>query len=323
MNTYKKILALMLCGLLTLTLLAGCSPGGGAASSGSEAVVMIEDNDDVPLLNTPGISVLTPSADGIKVYKNTKVYMDASNISQGYVMVKYLGKNSKIKIQIKRSGSAVTYTYDINKRDAFEVFPFSEGNGSYTIKVFENISGTKYSQAFSKTMTVKLANQFLPFLYPNQYVDFTADSDVVKKAQELTTAAAVDLDKVEKIYDYVVGTFTYDREKAATVKSGYLPDTDYILLIKKGICFDYAAVMSAMLRSQNIPSKLVVGYTGNAYHAWINVYIKGEGWVDAMIYFDGTKWQIMDPTFASTAGKSEAIIKYISNPENYKAKYTY
>lgn len=323
MKYYTKILLYMMCGLLALTMTVGCSPKSASPASGSEPAVIIEDENEVPLLNAPGISVLTPSADGKDVYKNTKVNMDASNISQGYVMVKYTGRNLKIKIQIKKSGSSTTYTYDINKRDAYEVFPFSEGDGSYTIKVFENISGTKYSQAFSKTLTVKLANQFLPFLYPNQYVDFTADSNVVKKAQELTSKSAIDLDKVEKIYDYVVGSFTYDREKAATVKSGYLPDTDYILSIKKGICFDYAAVMSAMLRSQNIPSKLVVGYTGSAYHAWINVYIKGEGWVDAMIYFDGTKWQIMDPTFASSAGKSEAIIKYISNPENYKAKYAY
>ncbi len=323
MKYQTKIFIYLMCGMLALTMAVGCTPQGNSSAAGSEPAVIIEDTGEVPLLNAPGISVLTPSADGKVVYKNTKVYMDASNTSQGYVMVKYTGRNVKIKIQIKKSGSSTTYTYDINKRDAFEVFPFSEGDGSYTIKVFENISGTKYSQAFSKTLTVKLANQFLPFLYPNQYVDFTADSDVVAKAQELTSKSAIDVDKVGKIYDFVVGSFTYDREKAATVKSGYLPDTDYILSIKKGICFDYAAVMSAMLRSQNIPSKLVVGYTGSAYHAWINVYIKGEGWVDAMIYFDGTKWQIMDPTFASSARKSEAIIKYISNPENYKAKYTY
>ena len=59
--------------------------------------------------------------------------------------------------------------------------------------------------------------------------------------------------------------------------------TDYVdedlLAQKKGICFDYAALMTAMLRSQDIPTKLVVGYTGNLYHAWINVYLEGQGWV--------------------------------------------
>jgi hypothetical protein len=31
----------------------------------------------------------------------------------------------------------------------------------------------------------------------------------------------------------------------------------------------------------------------------------------------------MDPTFASSAGSSEAIMKYIGNGENYTAKYFY
>ena len=125
------------------------------------------------------------------------------------------------------------------------------------------------------------------------------------------------------MYDYVVGGFTYDKVRARTVASGYLPNIDSVLAQKKGICFDYAAVMAAMLRSQNIPCKLVVGYTGELYHAWINVYTDESGWVDGMIFFDGSKWQMMDPTFASSGKKSESIMKYIGNGSNYTAKYAY
>lgn len=60
-------------------------------------------------------------------------------------------------------------------------------------------------------------------------------------------------------------TLTYDKKKAQTVQSGYLPNVDQVLASKTGICFDYAALMTAMLRSQGIPTKLVVGYTGNVY----------------------------------------------------------
>ena len=42
-----------------------------------------------------------------------------------------------------------------------------------------------------------------------------------------------------------------------------------------------------------------MGYTGDLYHAWINTYIPTVGWVNNMIYFDGTSWKLMDPTFAS------------------------
>ena len=97
-----------------------------------------------------------------------------------------------------------------------------------------------------------------------------------------------------------------------------LPNLDQIYKRKKGICFDYAAVMTAMLRSQGVPTKLVIGYTGNAYHAWVNVYSKKRGWITGAIYFNGKKWKLMDPTFASTSKSSKSIMKYIGNGRNYK-----
>ena len=91
----------------------------------------------------------------------------------------------------------------------------------------------------------------------------------------------------------------------------------------KGICFDYAAVMAAMLRSQNIPCKLVVGFAGKVYHAWINVYIEGVGWVDQLIYFDGKTWSLMDPTFVSSGKNDPAVLKYVGDGTNYSQKYAY
>jgi len=97
---------------------------------------------------------------------------------------------------------------------------------------------------------------------------------------------------------------------------------DDTLATGKGICFDYAALMSAMLRSQGIPTKLVVGYSGDAYHAWISVHLEEIGWVNDIIEFDGTGWSLMDPTLA--AGNSEsAVKKYIGDGTNYIEKYSY
>ena len=81
--------------------------------------------------------------------------------------------------------------------------------------------------------------------------------------------------------------------------------------------------MAAMLRSQNVPTKLVVGYSGSIYHAWISVYSEETGWVDGAIYFDGTTWKLMDPTFASSGNQSKQIMEYIGNGANYSAKYFY
>lgn len=172
---------------------------------------------------------------------------------------------------------------------------------------------------------MKLRNELLPFLYPNQYVNYNDNSAVVSKAAEIIAAANADtpIKKVEAIYKWVTTNFTYDYDLAANPPVGYLPVVDSVLAAKKGICFDYSAVMASMLRSQNIPCKLVVGYAGTVYHAWINVYIQGVGWVDHYIYFDGEKWTLMDPTFISTSKGSMAIKKYVTNSANYSEKYAY
>lgn len=69
--------------------------------------------------------------------------------------------------------------------------------------------------------------------------------------------------------------------------------------------------------------RCILGNTGSLYHAWINVYLDGQGWVDNVIYFDGHDWKLMDPTFASSGKQSQEIMQYIGNGSNYKAKYSY
>ena len=309
-------------------LLAGCQEKVAAAEAvvpnqAAEATEVTIEEVEVPLYSKPAtVRALAPTATGAVTYGNGKVTIDASNSSQGYVMVKYTGSCGKIKVQIA-NGGGVTYTYDLNARDAYEVFPFSEGNGTYSVKVFENISGNQYSQAFSQNISVSMQDQFLPFLYPNQYVNFTENSAAVKKGGEIAAGATDQIQVVTNVYNYVVNNISYDTDKAQNVTSGYLPNVDNVLSSGKGICFDYAALMTAMLRTQDIPTKLVVGYTGNLYHAWINVYIDNVGWVDNIIYFDGVDWKLMDPTFAASGKGDPEIEKYIGNGANYQGKYSY
>ena len=262
-----------------------------------------------------------PAASGKQIKKNDKSVIDYSNTADGYVMIS--AKSTKnLKVQIK-GPSGTAYTYNLNKDNNYEVFPLSDGDGSYSVGVFEQVEGTKYSTLNSASMTVKLNDVLAPFLRPNQYVNFNSDNKVVDKAAELIKNSKTTLDKVSEIYNFVITTLTYDKEKAKTVQSGYLPEVDKILAAKKGICFDYAAMMSAMLRSQGIACKLVVGYAGDAYHAWIDVYTTETGWVNSLIQFDGKTWKLMDPTFASSAKQSSDIMKYIGDGSNYSVKYLY
>ena len=278
----------------------------------------------IPLLAQAGVIPQKEAVQsGVTVYKNSKATADASNLPLGFVSVSYTGgKDVRIKVQITKTGGT-TYTYNLNNKGTAETFPLTEGDGKYTVKVFENTRGTKYAQAYSCSLDLKLTSEFSPFLYSNQYVNFSDDSRVVAKAADLTKGLTTDLDKVTEIYHYVINNITYDYQLAATVASGYLPDVDAVLESGKGICFDYAAVMSSMLRSQNIPCKLIVGYAGTVYHAWINVYIEGVGWVDHLIYFNGEDWSMMDPTFVSNGKNNPAVLKYVGDGTNYTEKYAY
>lgn len=306
---YRLHLSYLLIAIFCL-LLGGCS-GSSSASR--------KEHSGPPRDSTP--KVLTPSADGVTVYQNDFASIDASNTSQGYVMVKYNGANEKVKLQITCPDQSC-YTYLISGRGAYDTFPLTAGNGSYTLQVLENVAGDTYTVSLTQSINVSIEDEFLPFLYPNQYVNFHADSKAVSKGSDLAKDTYSDLDVVQNIYNYVIKNISYDTEKAQNVSYGYVPDVDDTLSSKKGICFDYAALMTSMLRSQNIPTKLEVGYSGDAYHAWISTYIDDKGWVDDIIQFDGDTWQIMDPTLAAT-NDSAAVKKYVGDGSHYVVKYTY
>lgn len=332
----KRMKRLFLPLLVAALLLSGCGQTAAETAPAEEQETQEEiypevnpleevdlEDEAVALAGEPAVStLLLPEASGTLVQSNGKAVIDYSNTADGYVMVKYTAATTKrLKVQVK--GPSTTYTYNLAADAAWDTFPLSDGNGTYQVVVYENISGTKYATVLSQSISVTLTDEFAPFLRPNQYVDYSAAPNTVAKAAELTAGMKDPLDKVAAIYDFVVKNLTYDKQLAATVRSGYLPVLDSVLAKKTGICFDYAALMTGMLRSQGVPCKLVVGYAGTAYHAWISVYSEKTGWVEGIVYFDGVSWQRMDPTFASSGKQSASIMRYIGDGKNYTAKYLY
>ena len=263
----------------------------------------------------------TVEASGLLVKEGGGMAIDYSNTEKGYVMVLCQEEiPQKIKVQVK--GPKTTYTYTLTPLE-WTAFPLSDENGSYQIVVYQNVVDTKYAAVLSLSLEVTLEDPFEPFLRSNQYVNFDSAPKTIAKAAFLTEDIKEPLEKVAAVYDFVVKNIQYDKELAATVKSGYLPVLDSVLEAGRGICFDYASLMTGMLRSQGIPAKLVIGYAGQVYHAWISVWTEATGWVDGVIFFDGMTWKRMDPTFASSNDSSEEILQYIATEGNYTAKYFY
>ena len=188
--------------------------------------------------------VLTPQADGLKTFTADTAAIDISHTQEGYIMAKYTGFNAKPILQLTGT-DGITYTYSLYKD--YSTFPLTSGDGTYQVGVYENVSDDRYTTLLSETFSVTLTDPLKPYLYPNQYVNFTADSLPVAKAKELADGASSDLDIISSVYKYIITHFTYDYSKASSVTSGYLPDIDEVFTSEKGICFDYAAVMTFLV----------------------------------------------------------------------------
>jgi len=302
--------AVVLITLFTL-IINGCAGNGHINDSGTDMPYAFE----IPVPTAPGINEET----------NETAIIDFSNKQDGYIIVKYIGNTDKSLRVLVTAPHDAQYVYMLNNEGVVDVIPLTEGDGEYTIGVYENVEADDYSQLLSLTINVALNNEFTPFIRPNQFVNYTKDSDLVGLATELTKDVENVKDKIIAIYDYVIDNFTYDYDLAANVKSGYLPNLDEVLRRKEGICFDYSALVTAMLRSQGIPARLEIGYHGEQYHAWISLFCEDNGWIEKRYHYDYAEeeWTAMDPTLESDVRHAHKSRQQARDDEEYRLMYNY
>jgi len=312
-NTTKHMSRWFLFACCFFLFLTGCSVPANTSSP---------DAGEKPLRDNSS-HILIPQALGSVVFEDERIAIDASGANDGYIMVMYRGEHNKVKLQISPPDeNASPYTYLLSDYGNYSVYPLTGGSGTYTITINEQVEGDMYAVIFSQDIDVTIEDDFLPFLYPNVYVDFTSQSEAVQLGSSLAKGCYSNLEVIAGIYEYVITNITYDTEKASTVEYGYVPNINDTITTKKGICFDYAALMSAMLRSQQIPTKLEVGFAGEVYHAWISCYVDEIGWVNNIIEFDGKTWTFMDPTFAANSDNAKSAT-FIGDGVNYQVKFSY
>lgn len=276
--------------------------------------------EEKPVAVIPDVPM--PSSPGIDIAKAANGSVDYSNAEYGYISACYTGDRGKCKLRIEANGQ--TYDHDLDPNGKTEYYPLSMGSGQYRVTLFERIEGTSYSVVLRQEFWADIKNPLSPFLYPNRYVLYDKNADCTYKAAELCAGKDKTIDKIASIFVWVTDNITYDYDLAATVKSGYVPNPDAVLAKKSGICFDYASLMAAMLRSQGIPSRLVVGYASpDIYHAWNEVYTKETGWITPELLLKNSGYNLVDATFYAGSGDKKKISEYISNIGNYSAVYYY
>jgi transglutaminase-like putative cysteine protease len=258
----------------------------------------------VPPVSPASIKILEASAPGTKTKSSAHAILDYSNMKDGYVMVKRTG-GVKGEVYITGPGMEVCErVFPLKDKLYYYPIPLAYGNGEYHIMVVVYANNEQFLSVLDTTLSVNITSSSLRYMLPNIYVDYNKSSDVVKKSFDLCNGSKTDLEKVGLIYGYIVDNFNYSliNEKE---QLDYVPRLDSVLSSKKGVCIDIASIMTAMCRAQGIETKLVFGYSGNNYHAWVEVYTPQNG------------WERYDPTFALTMSK-----KQMSNLK-YNAKEAY
>lgn len=289
-----------LLGFVGLCLLVGCQSSSDTQYPTEYPATPAISKEDVKFPQYPQSKTLTDKATAI---------VDYSHVQQGYIGAKLLVKDTKVKIRVEKDG--VQYNHDLLSQE-WTTYPLSQGSGQYTIVILKNIEGKKYARVAQKQIDVTLESETIPFVYPNQVVDYQPDSQVVQLSFELTQKDQNQLQRIKTLYEYVVDHLDYDNSKAKNVSNVYvLPDLDKAIQEGKGICFDYASLLAALCRIQGIPARVITGETEIEYHAWVEVYLEGKGWINPKYEFDKEKWTMMDPTFDDSMGDYEGAYQEV------------
>ena len=183
-----------------------------------------------------------------------------------------------------------------------EIISLSDGAGVYEIKLHNVKETSKTSSEIISTydnikVELSLENENRVFTKSTALIDFESNISEINTIFEHTS-------DIEEIYVFF-NNVEYDYDLAKRITSGevkeYKVDISNLLETKKGICFDIATSMAAVLRSKGYYTQMVYGYASSTYHSWVRVLIDGE-WVD------------FDPTLGRTSYENDMsyykIIEY-------------
>lgn len=233
-------------------------------------------------------------------------FVDDSKIDKGIIRVDFnTDKRSKLII----SKDKITRTYDFNKNS---YCPLQLGNGKYKISIWELKSGSTYKKIKDFYVELEIEDQTLPFLQSIQMVEWNNGNKAIIKGKDLNKAAKTDLEKINNVYNYITKNVKYDFVKAKNIGNIYTPNIDKIIEEKTAICYDFAVLNAAMLRSQGVPTKLVTGYRKDisSYHAWNEVLVDGQ-------------WKVVDATYDSAYAQKNRKISLFKNALDYKIEAKY
>ena len=119
----------------------------------------------------------------------------------------------------------------------------------------------------------------------------TLNPRVSELARTITASATNNYDRAAAIQSYLRNNFKYTLDPPEIEPED--PVGSFLFRSKSGYCEYFAAAMAVMLRTLNVPSRLVNGFQTGSYnrigkdfvvrardaHSWVEVYFTGYGWI--------------------------------------------
>lgn len=123
------------------------------------------------------------------------------------------------------------------------------------------------------------------------------DPRIKALADSVTHGAATQLKGAVALERHLRTQYQYDLN-AAFRSQNTTPLSKFLFESKSGHCEYFASALAVMLRTQNIPSRLVTGFSAtnrNPLTGYYDIYaLDGHAWVEAFV--DGRGWVILEPT---------------------------
>jgi len=314
----KALIALLLA--FVLLAYAGCAPAGSEIENkhtGSGVAMAVAETKTPDSTNIDALFAARIDTPVLPPDDKPDDAICTDYTDRGLLRICYSSSvSTRLKLQVLKDDNSIAY--NLKGDGSIEDFSLQYGSGEYTARIMQNIKDDKYIVVKTKTFTVKLADENAVYLNSIQNVNWNYDKKPIQDVRYIVSDALTGLDDAkllsgcsDELYEYVINNIEYDSDKVYNLMYDYLPDIEKTYLEKTGICYDYASLFAAMLRSIDIPAKLVKGYSKQdptVYHAWNEVFING-------------KWIIVDTTLDASLPKGQA--KMAKNAEDYAMVYEY
>jgi len=184
------------------------------------------------------------------------------------------------------------------------------GEGTYRVDinlVKPSNPGVISYDSLARVQIKNTDNGDMRYLLPSWGIE-SSNPVITKKARQIVGQAGDDYSRTKAIFGWVSKNMVYDMDK---FRRGEFYDNDgavKALQTQKGLCRDYANLVTAMCRAEGIEARTVIGEAGTGGtwygHAWNEVRI-GDRWVTM-----DTVWKVFDQdagVFGTTHKKTQEV----------------